>query len=67
MQQTNHPKKNIGSGEPSFADLRENGMPYIDNGPDGTAMLGKFTERSARRGTFNPAHLNPSHACLRSY
>lgn len=50
MQQTNHPKKNIGSGEPSFADLRENGMPYIDNGPDGTAMLGKFTERSARRG-----------------
>lgn len=30
MQQTSHPKKNIGSGEPSFADLRENGMPYID-------------------------------------
>ncbi len=22
--------KNIGSGEPSFADLRENGMPYVD-------------------------------------
>ncbi len=40
MQQANHPMKNIGSGEPSFADLRENGMPYIDKTPLIADILG---------------------------